>query len=166
VFSVLFALITVKNLATISPDSTIHRGFGKVHFSDTYQIEVHTDNNADQILRELMRLPRWAGWLLALRNAIVGVFGLKVGRPQATFPVMWQTESEVVTGLCDRHLDFRVSILKEPCEGIVSFTTIVRFNNRWGRIYFAVIRPFHKLIVKTLMRRFLAHQNSSRIVAK
>jgi hypothetical protein len=160
-------------VAAIPEGSTVARGFGEVHFCDTYQIAVQTDKSAAEILRELMRLPRWAGWLMSVRNAIVGLFGLKAGRSDAYFPVLWETESEpangsegslpmvaqtpseLVTGLSDRHLDFRVSILKDPAAGTVSLTTIVHFNNLWGRLYFLPVRPFHKLLVKTLLRNYL-----------
>jgi hypothetical protein len=35
----------------------------------------------------------------------------------------------------------------------VSTTTLVHFNNRWGRAYFFCIKPFHRLIVAGMMSR-------------
>jgi hypothetical protein len=146
---------TTKKLPTIPEDSTVADGFGEVHFCDAYQIAMQTDRSAVEIIRRLIQLPRWAHWLMSVRNAIVELFGLKAGRADAYFPVLWETESEIITGLSDRHLDFRVSILKDPMAGTVSFTTIVHFNNLWGRLYFVPVCPFHKLLVKTLLRNYL-----------
>jgi hypothetical protein len=144
--------------STVIPDgSTIGDGFGEVHFCDSYRIEVQTDRNAAEIIAELIQLPRWARWLMSVRNAVVGVFGLKAGRSDTYFPVLWETESEIVTGLSDRHLDFRVSIMKDHSAGTVSFTTIVHFHNLWSRLYFVPVRPSHKLLVKTLLRNYLRH---------
>jgi hypothetical protein len=35
----------------------------------------------------------------------------------------------------------------------VFLTTVVRYNNVGGKIYFAVIRPFHGIIVRTMLRK-------------
>jgi hypothetical protein len=147
--------MTMERVTAIPEGSTVSKGFGEVHFHDSYLIAVQTDKSAAEITRELIQLPSWAGWLLSLRNAIAALFSLKTGRPLTTFPVMWQTDSEIVTGMSDRHLDFRVSILKNPAADTVSFTTIVHFNNIWGRLYFLPVRPFHTLIVKTLLCNYL-----------
>jgi len=36
----------------------------------------------------------------------------------------------------------------------VYLTTIVKFHNIWGKLYFAPVKPFHKLIIKTLLENF------------
>lgn len=92
--------------------------------------------------------------MLKLRNTIVGVLGLKIGGAEAAFPVISQTENEVVTGLSDKHLNFRASILKDPAAGTVSLTTIVHFNNAWGHLYVLPVKPFHKIIMRTLLKRY------------
>jgi hypothetical protein len=38
-------------------------------------------------------------------------------------------------------------------DGFKSLTTLVHFNNRFGRFYFALIKPFHRLMVKSLLGR-------------
>jgi hypothetical protein len=71
---------------------------------------------------------------------------------------------ELLLGEDDRHLDFRVSVLLRD-EGEAQWatvTTVVRFHNALGRAYFAVVRPFHQLIVPALMRRALRLAASSR----
>lgn len=136
----------------IPPASRITDGFGRVDYYDVYRIRAKTDKSAEQLSREIMRLPAWATALFRLRNAIVGVFGLKAGKAEASFPVISQSDGEVVSGLPDKHLDFRLSVLRG--EETVSLTTVVRFNNALGRVYFFFIKPFHKLIIKTLLKRW------------
>lgn len=56
----------------------------------------------------------------------------------------------------DRHLCFWVSIYcSKPEDGWqdAAVTTVVRFNNFLGKIYFIGIWVFHKLIVKSLFRK-------------
>jgi hypothetical protein len=74
------------------------------------------------------------------------------------FRVYERTDDEVLLGEDDRHLDFRVSMLLQR-EGLeaprVVVATVVRYNGRLGRLYFAVVRPFHRRIVPAMLRRTL-----------
>ena len=55
----------------------------------------------------------------------------------------------------DTHLKFRVSVMAIKKDGITTIylTTIVKFNNRLGRIYFFIVKPFHRIIIQTLVKR-------------
>lgn len=96
--------------------------------------------------------------LLRVRDAMVKPLGLKTG---ATFRdrIIERSEEEIIIGANDRHLDFWVSVYCSlPHEGrqTVAVSTVVKFNNRLGRIYFAGIWVFHKLIVGSLLRRAIS----------
>jgi hypothetical protein len=145
----------ITKLPAIPDNSAILDGFGEVHFQDTYQIPARSDKPASYIAKELMQLPAWATALMRLRNAIVGIFGLKADNSDAAFPIISEREEEVVSGLGDAHLDFRASILKDSVNGTIALTTVVRFNNIWGRVYFLPVKPFHKIIMRALLRRYL-----------
>jgi hypothetical protein len=146
-------------LNAIPEKSLILNGFGKVHYYDAYQIEKQTELNAEEISKEIMRLPRWVVLLLKLRNSIVRIFGLKTDKKQEEqdgfFTLIEKNENEIVADETDKHLDFRVSVMKNETENTISLTTIVHFNNVWGRIYFFPVKPFHKIIIKTLLRKYL-----------
>jgi hypothetical protein len=45
-------------------------------------------------------------------------------------------------------------IEKADDEDIFNFysATIVHYNNIWGRLYFLPVKPFHKLIIRTMLR--------------
>lgn len=64
---------------------------------------------------------------------------------------------ELLLGENDRHLDFRVSVLlsADDVQQWVTVSTVVCVHNAWGRAYFALVRPFHQLIVPTLIRHAL-----------
>jgi hypothetical protein len=146
---------TVTKLTAIPENSAVLDGFGEVHIHDTYQIVAKTDKSVAEISKELMQLPAWVSWLFKLRNAIVGVFGLKAGKSDVAFPIISQTDNEVVSGLGDTHLDFRASILKDPTASTISLTTVVHFNNVWGRVYFLPVKPFHKIIMRSLLGMYM-----------
>lgn len=123
--------------------------------------------------------PAWIGKLMHLRNRMVYVFGLKTGEPPVgqrdavlqfkgepgerlgIFKVTERAEQEIIMGEDDKHLDFRVSLhLLPQADGRkeLTLTTIVTYNNWFGRLYFFFVKPFHKVIVRAMMRRMLVEQ--------
>lgn len=118
--------------------------------------------------------PAWVGILFALRNRIAGLIGLKTpskkkdteemlrhfhcepGERLGLFKVLSKSEQEVVLGEDDTHLNFRVSLWIQPSPGTpvkhLIVSTSVKFNNRMGRMYFAPVRPFHRLIVPVMLK--------------
>ena len=45
-------------------------------------------------------------------------------------------------------------------------TTVVHFNNGLGRAYFFVVRPFHRLIVTSLLRNVARQLEGERLVRR
>ncbi len=161
------------------PDgSIIGEGFGVIDYCDTYTAPLDCSIGMDEAMERLFTFPAWVLLLVKIRNAAVSVFGLKTGDrndggtaaprrngSRAPYPpVIAQNENEVVMGFDDKHLDFRLSVmLRKPGSGeTASFVTVVHFNNIWGRLYFVPVRPFHCLIVKSLMKRLMKSQSGSR----
>ncbi|MFK2351902.1 DUF2867 domain-containing protein [Bacteroides fragilis] len=56
----------------------------------------------------------------------------------------------------DKHLNLEIAFITESIERDsqrISISTKVRFHNSLGKYYFAIIKPFHNLICKTLLQR-------------
>jgi hypothetical protein len=119
-------------------------------------------------------IPNWAQLLLRLRDRIVGIFGLKTsgdidkidelntrnykkGDRLGYLKVFDINNSELVFGMDDKHLDFRGSLLIEPTEvekqKMLTISTVVKYNNWFGRVYFFMIKSLHKVIVKAMLKR-------------
>jgi len=142
-----------------------HPAMPQADWADCYQISVPTRGLiAMDAAREVLSYsPVWVRLLMAIRNVVVGPFGLKTAHPTADhietiglFPVLAKSDSQVVLGFDDRHLDFRVVIdVRDASEGtIVSATTLVKRKILFGKIYIAVITPFHNLIVSAMLANF------------
>jgi hypothetical protein len=137
-------------------------------FVDAFRIRLEgralDARNAAQ--RMMGRSPRWIETLLSLRNALVAPFGLKTsGDGEAAkggligiFPVLSEMPDRLIAGFDDHHLDFRVVVdVAAFGQGQqVTATTLVRTHNRLGRTYLAIILPFHRLIVRNLLRQVAA----------
>lgn len=167
--------VTVLN--QIPEKSIISKDFGKIHYSDSYKIQVTSNETVDAITTKIFSVPQWVKGLLKFRNSIVKVFGLKtdsktekpspyypIGSKAILFTVTDRNEFEIVMAENDKHLNFRTSVMIEKVGEItlVYLTTIVKFNNSLGRLYFLPVKPFHKLMIKSLLKRY---SNEKRILS-
>jgi len=141
--------------------------YARAGFADAFAIDLpgNATGDAERLAIHMLKgQPRWVGGLVALRDTLVAGFGLKTSSALrddvATdriefFRVYERHRHEIILGEDDRHLDFRLSVLVEEsasCRRLVA-TTVVTFNHWAGRAYIAAIAPFHRLIVKSTLRR-------------
>lgn len=134
-------------------------------FVDAYSIAVHGRalDARHAAERMITRQPRWAEALLALRNILVKPFGLKTSGAGGTaprqmigiFPIVSETPDRLVAGFNDSHLDFRfvVDVAASGDRQQVTATTLVLTHNWLGRTYLTLILPFHRLIVRAMLRK-------------
>lgn len=149
-------------------DPGLRRLLPAASFADAFVLELEAKAKADAIsvARRIMdRAPGWVTVLMQLRNLAVTPFGLKTdGRNEnrevigsvIAFPVISQTPEEVVVGLDDRHLDFRLIVTLRPLVSggqAAVVTTLVAPHNALGRAYLAAVAPFHRRIVPAMLNR-------------
>lgn len=138
--------------------SILHRRLRTGDFVDCYSVASPiAPRKAATIITDF---PHWARWLLLLRRVVTLPFGLSNDGPGAAdsvgiFPVESETDTELVAGFNDRHLDFRVSVMSEG--GRVSLATWVHPHNIGGRLYLAMIMPFHIAIARNALVRVARH---------
>lgn len=137
-------------------------------FVDAYRLDVDDENlDARQAaIRMMARAPRWVDVLLVLRNIIVAPFGLKTSAEDrraprdiiGIFPVVSETPARLVAGFNDKHLDFRVvvDVTTLGQKQSVTATTLVLTHNWLGRTYLKIIKPFHRLVVRAMLRQVAA----------
>ena len=147
------------------------------NFHDSYQVYNVPDNIdvLDVYFLMVNNTPKWINNLLSLRNKTMLFVGVKdvgnlgglnqikyadrtnvVGAKLDIFVIDSFSKDEMILILNDKHLDIKMSILriKEsiPNENCIAVSTLVVFNNLIGRFYMGLIRPFHEIIVKRLMK--------------
>ncbi len=112
--------------------------------------------NVDYIFERMFcNFPKPVAWLMKLRNVIVKPLGLQGGGGFRNL-VSERNDEEIVISKNDKHLCFWVGIYCSlPQDGWqeAAVTTVVKFNNFPGRLYFIGIWIFHKLLVKSLLRK-------------
>jgi Protein of unknown function (DUF2867) len=118
--------------------------------------------------------PGWIKLALVLRNRVAKWCGLavpteaevmapcrkdayRVGDIIGPWPIFSLDDDELIAGRNNKHLDFRVSILRElgaqsPC---VVVSTVCIVHNWFGKVYLFFIVPIHRWGVKYLIARAL-----------
>jgi hypothetical protein len=157
--------------------SLVKQEFIIINYQDCLTAEVNPNKeiNVTDVARVFFNsAPNWVVNLMQLRDKIANSIGLKtdqqrkkdierlktstfeVGEKFGLFEILTRQENEVIMGTDDKHLNFRVSIYlegKQNKQYQVFLTTVVQINNSLGKVYFFFVKPFHKLIIKTFIRR-------------
>lgn len=146
------------------PDaSMINKNMDRIDYSDSYSVKIASDYPVDVITDKILALPGWVKFLLKVRYYLIAIpFGLNSGKKEV--PVLYKNDNEIVLGENDKHLYYRISIFKGNGNyPVIHLTTNVKFNNLLGKVYFIFIKPFHKLVVKSLLKKItnIDRQDSS-----
>jgi hypothetical protein len=142
-------------------------------FSDCYQAALTQPalSVTDLFEAVLGHSPRWLKALLILRNRIAARAGLTVapdaliqrfdrrptyavGETIGPWPIYHLSDTELIAGRDNGHLDFRLSVLKrEVAQPTVTISTVCRVHNVYGKLYLLFIIPFHRWGMRKLMQR-------------
>jgi hypothetical protein len=152
---------------------------GNAHFHDSYRAPLARPELAivDIFFALFGHTPLWMKLLLIVRNAAARLAGLEVptvaeimrprvretysvGEKIGPWPIFFIGDNEIVAGRNNKHMDFRLSVLKAMDGDAMSVvvSTICTVHNAFGKIYLFFIIPFHRNGVQSLM--------SSAVVAK
>jgi len=147
--------MNIKVQSTELPSNSIlHERIAASDFIDCYMVSSSIPcRPAAEII---VQFPEWARGLLMVRKVVTAPFGLSNDGPSADdklgiFPVESETESELIAGFNDKHLNFRVSVISQDEK--VYLATWVHTHNIGGRLYLATILPFHIMISRNALKR-------------
>lgn len=158
---------------TLPAESEVSRVYESMNLADAYSISLPDGTIASPELLARFIFSQQAPWiagLMKVRDAFAAGFGLKTSTQLTSlgvddrakrvglFKIYSTTEHEIVLGEDDKHLNFRLSVLctAQPAptgERRLIVSTVVHCHNRLGRIYIFLISPFHRLIVRSSLRR-------------
>jgi uncharacterized protein DUF2867 len=119
--------------------------------------------------------PLWMKLLLIVRNRVASLAGLDaptasdilhveikdryvVGDTIGVWPIFSLSENEIVAGRNNKHLDFRLSVLRvtDGDRTSVVVSTICTVHNLFGKVYLFFVVPFHRCGVRKLIASALA----------
>jgi hypothetical protein len=149
----------------------------RAHFRDSYRAPLSRRELSivDVFFAIFAHRPLWMKLLLIARNKVASLAGLDaptaseilhveikdrhgVGEMIDVWPIFALSEDEVVTGRNNKHMDFRLSVVKVPDGDRTSVvvSTICVVHNLTGRLYLFFVVPFHKYGVRKLLANAIA----------
>lgn len=153
------------------PEDSLVNQYMPVDYSDAFCCEISTDHilHPDDIMVNFwLDMPLWVNVLFKLRNFLVSLVGLqgnnnksidkleeciRTGGSYKFMSVPAKDEYETVAFLQDKHLNAWISIRIEAAKPQKVYSiTLVRYNNNLGKIYYFIIRPFHAIVVKQMLK--------------
>ncbi|MDR2125701.1 MAG: DUF2867 domain-containing protein [Prevotellaceae bacterium] len=166
----------IKVTKSILPVNSLAQDYLPADYVDVFGTEALDDERLtpDNLLIAVWTdFPKWIKMLFKLRDRLVKPFGLKTSADEKDFKhkfekavrnggrfqlmnVLAKSANEIVVQLADTHLTAEMSVHTEKSNGNqlkITFITIVHFHNVLGKVYFFFVRPFHKIIVKTALKR-------------
>jgi len=163
----------------IPQNSLVSKAFPVIDYSDcfctnfNFPKEIRLENC---VRYSLSSRPFWADILMQIRNILVKPFGLKTGikdkmvQPVSAinlskgnkisfFEVLESNDEEVVLIASDKHLTacLSIKIKKNHDQYEIFLSTIVKFHNYLGHVYFFFVKPFHILIMRAMLNRMINH---------
>jgi hypothetical protein len=157
----------------VPPSSALGRDLiGNASFRDSYRVPLARQDLGivDIFFAVFGHTPIWMKLLLIIRNAAARLVGLEaptvgeimrpkvretysVGEKIGPWPIFFIGDNEIVAGRNNKHLDFRLSVLKAIDGDAMSVvvSTICTVHNVFGKIYLFIIIPFHRNGVQSLM---------------
>lgn len=150
---------------------------GNSDYHDSYSVRLsHLELGiVDIFYRIFAHVPFQAKALLIIRNKLASLIGLEaptasevlhveiknthaVGDKIGVWPTFFLGESELVAGRDNKHMDFRLSVLKVSDGDAVNVvvTTVCTVRNRFGKYYLRTIVPFHRRGLQRLLSNAVA----------
>lgn len=177
----LITLMYMKSYKTKLPITSLLQQYLPIDYTDAFAFQVDTEKRlfADDIMIDIWTVvPEWVSALFRLRNILVRSLGLENGKNGANLfdevkkiiqtggindmvSVVGKTENETAILLSDKHLDAYMSVFVD--KQTITASTLVRYHNNLGRVYFFFIRPFHAIVVKAMLKSTLERMTKFKI---
>lgn len=153
----------------VPPESVLdRRAVETAWFKDSWRAPLRRPDAsvADIFFAVFGSQPAWMKRIIIARNTAAALFGLdtatdaeimtpvqrdtyRVGETIGPWPIFALSDAELVAGRNNKHLDFRLSVLK--ANGEVKISTICNVHNLFGKAYLVGVIPFHTWGVRKLI---------------
>lgn len=169
----------------LNPNTLIAQHSGRIDYCDVFQAKRNISGPiplahecfidffeaSTPFFRTLVRVREWIAKILGLKTDPAGpdaeatMFAGFTGQPGESagiFKVIARTETELLTGQTDKHLDFLLSTIsyQEAGRWVVEVATVVEIHNLLGKVYFFFVKPIHRFYVQRILHRMMANRQA------
>jgi hypothetical protein len=157
-FPILLRIVTTNGIEMIEAihSTRVGEAFPQIDYEDTFRVLLPEDHKADiQSVGEAFAISLRPWWLKVPVRREADPVEFKPGSNFGGWEVFHKSASELIIGLDRNYIDLRISLLiKRDKDGVtVNATTVARYNNLLGRLYFIPVRFGHQIVLADTMRR-------------
>jgi hypothetical protein len=169
---------TVVAECSLPGQSVLQTSFAPgAYFQDAYRASL--GDSRTSVVKSFVAIfghrPTWMKLVMVFRNWVANLFGIEaptasevmnpifseryfVGQKIGAWPIFSISETELVAGRNNKHLDFRLSILRvvEGEASSVVVSTVCQVHNAFGKVYLFFVVPVHKRGVQWLIKSAIA----------
>ncbi len=140
------------------------------YYRDSFKFKINqSDLKAKHVYHGIFGfLPKPVQLALSLRNNLVKYFGFSASNTQMSLPladieagkkagfltIESVVDSEIICGAYEANMDMWLSVLMLSKQEF-AVSTLVNLKTRTGKIYMAIVKPFHKVIAKYCIKQAL-----------
>ena len=164
IFALLMIYVTRYDVDMVDKpaDSNIDRIFPEYDYVDAFRVEL--DSKPNRNISEIARIfyenlrPVWSK---AIKAEDLDKLDFKPGKLLGGWEVFDNKVNEIIVGLNRSFIDLRLSILYSENENgsQITATTVAKYNNWKGKLYFLPIRFGHMIVLSDATRRLKYHLN-------
>jgi len=144
----------------VPAQSSVTDFLSPIDYADAFRVEVPASVSpggrglATTLIRSLRPC-----WIEPPAQELLDSMDPSVGSDVGGWPIYGLSEDELVAGLNRSFIDLRLSILimGSGADRSVVVSTIARFNNSLGRLYFVPVRLAHRIVLADAMRAIRAN---------
>ena len=157
-FGVLFNIVMTTKLETVAPpkSSVILQSLPGHDYVDAFQVRISPNVKPDMhSVLEAFSVSLRPWWFEIPEAGEIAHTKIKPGSELGGWNVHEMSPSEIIIGLDRSYIDLRISIFVERVgeQFTVTATTVARYNNWRGRLYFVPVRFGHQIVLADTMRR-------------
>lgn len=157
-FSILFFAATRIGVQKVQvpDDSDVLTAFPLIDYADAFQVCLPPGFKGDiEYVVNSVATSMMPSWLQKRPGGTADIPRLQPGSTVGHWPVHSRTRNEIVLGLDRSFIDLRLSVLvrdEADCRSVTA-STVARYNNWIGRIYFIPVRYGHQIVLADTMRK-------------
>ncbi|MCP4902786.1 MAG: DUF2867 domain-containing protein [bacterium] len=154
-------LLSVSNrtdvvMVDVPEGSFVMEALDEIDYVDAFEIRVPRTQSVDMgRIGRIFRAAMMPSNIDQSFSAFVYEAEFNQGDVVGTWSIYHRSRNEIITGFERSFIDFRVSLFVTETDGdsFITATTVARYNNAWGRLYFIPVRYGHMIVLGETMRR-------------
>ncbi len=156
IFTLLFLFVISIGVDKVDvPNSSfIESIFPSADYKDAFQIKIPAGKDITiETLARIAMVSMMPSWADNKKDEYYKDVTFEPGSVLGGWQVYLKSENEVIVGLNRSYIDLRLSVFYDKEAGFITLTTLAKYNNLTGRLYFIPVKYGHQIVLADTARK-------------